>query len=382
MELIPNPHFSGAEIPAGLARHVGADAPARVKELLACCPVHRTTPLRPLETLAAELGLGRVLVKDESRRLGLNSFKALGGVYAVFELAAREAERVLGRSVQPGELLDPAVRAVGAGMTFVCASDGNHGRAVAAGAKLFGARCIVFLHAGVSAGRARMITDIGATVIRTSGSYDDSVDEAAATVREHGWVLVSDTAASSAEETPGLIMRGYSVIADEILAQLAEAELPTHVFVQAGVGGLAGAMAGHLASRLGSRAPIVVVVEPARADCLLQSCKAGRAVELTQADSTVYAMLECLRPSALAWEILRDQASFFLSVGDETASRAVLRLGRPGAADPAIEVAESGAAGMAGLLAACERTAWREQLGLSIAARVLLIATESSELRA
>ena len=210
------------------------------------------TPLHSLPALAAELGLGAIHLKDEGFRLGLGSFKALGGAYAVVRLVLEEATRQLGRPVGLDELSSPEVRAVAAGMTFTCATDGNHGRSVAQGAQLVGARAAIFVHAGVSENRVAAIARFGAEMIRVAGTYDDSVAEAARVGAERGWTVVSDTSWPGYERIPGLVMQGYTAIVREALRALAAP--PTHVFVQAGVGGVAAALAGHLALVLGERA--------------------------------------------------------------------------------------------------------------------------------
>ena len=196
---------------------------------------HAPTPLHKLPALAAELGVGAIHIKDEGSRLGLGSFKALGGSYAVIRLVLEEASRRLGRPIDVAELHTPEVRAVAAGMTFACATDGNHGRSVAQGAQLVGARAAIFVHSGVSNERVAAIARFGARMIRVEGTYDDSVAEAARVAAERGWIVVSDTSWPGYERIPGLVMQGYTAMVREALRQLPA--IPTHVFVQAGVGG-------------------------------------------------------------------------------------------------------------------------------------------------
>ncbi|MEI9994397.1 MAG: diaminopropionate ammonia-lyase [Rhizomicrobium sp.] len=355
---------------------LGMAAAREVLGLLACCPVYKPTPLWHLDALAAELGLGGVFFKDESYRLGLNSFKALGGVYAIAEILRGRAERETGRTISPRDLLSDDVRGIASEMTFACASDGNHGRSVAAGARLFGARCVVFLHEGVSAARRDWIAQLGADIRIVPGTYDHSVEEARRESLHRGWTLVPDTAEQSDAEIPHLIMRGYTVLIDEAIAQLPRP--PTHVFVQAGVGGLAAAVTAYCGNRFGHDAPRIVVVEPERANCLLESCRSGGLLEIPQTEPTIYAMLECLRPSQPAWDILDTGCDDFLDVPDALAVPAMRRLAFPTAPDPAIVSGESGATGLAGLLAVCAREVWFDALGLSRAATVLLIGTEGA----
>ena len=377
MTLLHNPRRRAAGLPLlSAAEELGPDAAREVLSMLSRCPIYEPTPLWRLDALARELGLGGVAFKDESFRLGLNSFKALGGVYAAAEIVAAHAARTLGRKVDPAELTGPQVRETARALTFVCASDGNHGRAVAAGARLFGARCVVFLHEGVSQARARSIAALGADVRRTPGTYDHSVEAARETALSEGWILVPDTAEDGAAAIPRLIMRGYTVLIQEALDQLGHA--PSHIFVQAGVGGLAAAVAGYCASRFGDAGPRIVVVEPERANCLLRSCQAGQPVEIPQGEPTLYAMLECLRPSQPAWMVLDAYADDFMDVPDSAAAPAMRRLARPLAKDPKIVSGESGASGLAALFTACADPDARRALGLSGASKVLLIGTEGA----
>ena len=204
--------------------------------------------------------MGEIAIKDEGLRLGLGSFKALGGSYAVVRLVLDAASERLGHAVDVAELLTPDVRAIAAEMTFACATDGNHGRSVAQGAKIVGARAVVFVHSGVSQERVAAIASFGAELVRVAGSYDDFVEEAARVADKNGWTIVSDTSWPGYERIPSLVMQGYTAMVREALRQLPEP--PTHVFVQAGVGGVAAAVAGHLALALGDQRPRFVVVEP------------------------------------------------------------------------------------------------------------------------
>ncbi|TIV68808.1 MAG: pyridoxal-phosphate dependent enzyme, partial [Mesorhizobium sp.] len=196
-------------------------------------------------------GIAALHVKDEGQRLGLGSFKALGGAYAVMRLVLEEAGKWLGRDVDIGEINDARVRQIASGMIFVCATDGNHGRSVAQGASLVGARSVIFVHAGVSRERVAAIARFGAEIVEVDGGYDHAVREVARVGAERGWKIVSNTSWLGYERVPGLVMQGYTVIVRETLRRLPEP--PTHVFLQAGVGGFAAAIAGHMAVMLGSR---------------------------------------------------------------------------------------------------------------------------------
>ncbi len=337
---------------------------------------HAPTPLQGLPALAAELGLGAIHVKDEGFRLGLGSFKALGGSYAVIRLVLEEASRQAGRPVDIAELPTPPVRAVAAGMTLACATDGNHGRSVAQGAELVGAGAAIFVHAGVSDQRIAAIARYGAQIIRVDGTYDDSVAEAARTAAERGWTVVSDTSWPGYERIPGLVMQGYTALVREALRQLPAP--PTHVFVQAGVGGVAAAGAGHLAIALGAARPVFVVVDPARAACLYESAKAGRPVRIGHGAPTVMAMLECYEPSLVAWRILSRLADGFMTVDEDDAVAVMRRLARPAAGDPVIVAGESGGVGLAGVIRAVADPAMAASLRLDAASRIFVINTEGA----
>lgn len=351
----------------------GADA---IERHLAQRAAHRPTPLLALPGLAAELGVGALHAKDEGQRLGLGSFKALGGAYAVARLVLEAAGERLGRDLDEAELTSPDVRAIAAGMTFACATDGNHGRSVAQGAELVGARSVIFVHGGVSAARADAIARFGAEIVRVEGTYDDSVVEAARVAAERGWTVVSDTAWPGYERIPGLVMQGYTAIVREALAQLSEP--PTHVFVQAGVGGIAAAIAAHLSLVLGAERPIFAVVDPARAACIFESARAGRPIKVPHGEPTVMAMLECYEPSPLAWRVLARAADAFMTVEDDVAVETMNLLARPAAGDPAVVAGESGVAGLAGLITALRDPQARAALKLDGSSRIFVVVTEGA----
>jgi diaminopropionate ammonia-lyase len=353
----------------------GVKAAEEVERYLTYRDNHAPTPLHILPTLAAELGVGAIYVKDEGFRLGLGSFKALGGSYAVIRLVLEEASRQLGRQIDVTELHLPEVRSIASGMTVTCATDGNHGRSVAQGAQLVGARAEIFVHSGVSNERVAAIARFGAQMIRVGGTYDDSVAEAARVAAERGWTVVSDTSWPGYERIPGLVMQGYTAMLREALRQLPEP--PTHVFMQAGVGGVAAAVAGHLALVLGDQRPTFVVVDPARAACLFETARAGHPVRIEHGEPTVMAMLECYEPSLVAWRVLSRVADAFMTVDEEDAVAVMNRLARPAGNDPAVVAGESGGAGLAGLIRAADPEI-RAALGLSEASRVFVINTEGA----
>ena len=222
---------------------LGPEAATRVTQMLALLPAHRVTPLHALPGIAKTLGLQSVHIKDESGRLGLGSFKALGGAYAVVCVVLEEVSRLLKRNVNPSELLDPEIRLLVGQMTVGCATDGNHGRSVAAGANLVGCRASIFVHDNVNQERVDAIARFGAKLIHVAGNYDDAVAEAERVCRSEGWTIVSDTSWPGYERIPRLVMQGYTAMVAEALTQWPNP--PTHVFLQAGVGGFAASVAVH-----------------------------------------------------------------------------------------------------------------------------------------
>ncbi|MFG3594484.1 diaminopropionate ammonia-lyase [Bradyrhizobium sp. RDI18] len=337
---------------------------------------HKETPLVSLPSLAREIGVGSIYLKDEGHRLDLGSFKALGGSYAVIRLVLEEATRQLGRDVDVSELHTPEVETVARGMTVSCATDGNHGRSVAQGAQLVGAKCAIFVHSGVSNERIAAIARFGAQMIRVDGNYDDSVVQASRVAAQEGWITVSDTSWPGYERIPRFVMQGYTALLSEALRQLSEP--PTHVFIQAGVGGIAAAVAGHLSVLLGDDRPFFTVVDPSRAACLFESVRAGHPVKVDHGQSTVMAMLECYEPSLVAWRILSRAADAFMTVDDEDAISVMKLLANPKDGDPAVVAGESGGVGLAALLKAASDPTLRGRIGLGPNARVFLINTEGA----
>jgi diaminopropionate ammonia-lyase len=339
-------------------------------------PGYAATPLQSLPGLAARLGVAELHYKDEGSRFGLKSFKALGGAYAVFRLLARTIEAGNGgKPVTSREVIAGAHRETVRRVTVTCATDGNHGRSVAWGARLFGCRCVVYVHENVSEGRRAAIAQYGAEVLRVPGNYDDSVRHAAAEAKRHGWTVVSDTSYEGYREIPVDVMHGYGVMSHEIIRRMADRP-PTHVIVQAGVGALAASVCAALWIAWGERRPQLLLVEPTRADCFYRSGLAGRPVAVSGNLDTVMAGLACGEVSPLAWEIVSAGANAYAVVDDRFALDAMRALARPAAGDPAIVAGETGASGLALLLAAAGQEAIWRTLGLDARSRVLLIGSE------
>ncbi|MES2072985.1 MAG: diaminopropionate ammonia-lyase [Pseudomonadota bacterium] len=338
---------------------------------------YQPTPLASLTELARLLGVAGIAYKDEGGRFGLGSFKALGGAYAVAKLLLKELKKITGHDdLGPADLGQPGYRELIKGITVTCATDGNHGRSVAWGAQRYGCRCVIYVHAHVSAGRVDAIAAYGAQVIRVAGNYDDSVRRAAADAEQHGYFVVSDTSYPGYLDVPRDVMQGYTVMVEEIIAEMGPDNIPTHIFIQGGVGGLAAAVCGHYWQRFGVLRPKVIVVEPERAACLYQSARAGQPVAVQGELDTIMAGLACGEISPLAWRILDTGAFAFQTIDDQSAMSAMQMLADGGAGDLPIVAGESAVAGLVGCMAAARDTGWRRQLGLDEHSKILLIGSE------
>ncbi len=333
--------------PRKLATIVGPSAHSRALGEITSWTDYEPTPLKSAHRLAARLKVASVKVKDESGRFGLGSFKALGGAY--------------GCTGTP------------AGSTVACASDGNHGRAVAWGARKFGLRAVIYLPAHVTEGRAAAIRSFGAEVVRVDGEYDDAVAQASSDTQANGWRVISDTSWPGYVETPRVVMAGYTVMVEEVH----EAHRPTHVFVQGGVGGLAAAVVGHFWARLGPDRPVAVVVEPDTADGLYRSAVAGEPRAATGSLHTIMAGLSCREVSPLAWKVLDAGAHAFMTVRDDGVAP-LMRAAANGTPGEPFEGGESGVAGLLGLIRAARDGDFRRAIGLNERSRVLAFNTEGA----
>jgi diaminopropionate ammonia-lyase len=377
--LVLNDSPKNGALPPAYAGLLGRDAPALVLSYPSLSDDRSPTPLHDLQALAGALRIGRLYAKDEGFRPELRSFKALGGAFAVARLLQVWAQEELGRPVAPSELMTPEIRAIAAGKTVTCATAGNHGRSVAAGARLLGCRAVIFVHRHVAAERLEAMQAAGADIEVVQGSYDDSVAECTRVAAERGWQIVSDTTWPGYETIPGYVMQGYTVMVDEALSAIeAKGERLTHIFVQGGVGGFAAAVAGHAALRYGADRPKIVVVEPERANCLLQSAQAGAPIRIDEGEPTIMGMLACYQPSLVAWRILQATAHAFMDVPESGAVEVMRRLAAPRDGDPAIVAGESGGVGLAGLMQAAADPKTRSSLALTEASRVMVIISEGA----
>ncbi len=340
-------------------------------------PGYQSTPLRSLPGMARAAGIGELLYKDESGRFGLGSFKALGGAYVVYRYLIRAlAERGIPLPVSVPELMAGKHTEIVSRLTVACATDGNHGRSVAWGAKMFGCACVVFIHAHVSKAREAAIASYGARVVRIAGNYDDSVQRAADEAQTQGWQIVSDTSYPGYTEVPREVMSGYTVMVDESIHALPAARPPTHVFVQGGVGGLAAVVCVLLWWKYGASRPRFIIVEPENAACLYASAAAGKRVHIGSDLDTVMAGLSCGEPSLITWPLLAAGTHYFMHLNDDAALATMRRLAAGEGGDIPVVGGESGVAGLAGLLALCSDGETARRLHLDAQARVLVFGTE------
>lgn len=345
---------------------------------------YSVTPLVQLKDLAAELGVQGIYVKDESYRFGLNAFKVLGGSYAI----AREIGSRLGLAEEElslPRLLQQDVQERLGKLTFVTATDGNHGRGVAWTAQRLGHRAVVFMPKGTAAERLENIRKLGAKASITDFNYDYSVRLARQYAAEHDGIVVQDTSWEGYEDVPLHIMQGYTTIGAEIVEQLAAygAVKPTHVFLQAGVGAMAGAMAGFIADYYKEERPIITIVEPNEADCLYRTALAndGELHIVDGALDSIMAGLCCGEPCSIGWQQLAAYADNFVAMPDKVAALGMRVLGNPIGSDTAVVSGESGAAGLGLAVAALrehELAQLKASLRLDAESVVLCLSTEGA----
>ncbi|MBO6602447.1 pyridoxal-phosphate dependent enzyme [Rhodophyticola sp.] len=356
MRLLPNP-YRGAALPEAIAAICGQalSDPAPVTALLDRCPAHAPTPLLEVPALAATLGIGAIHIKDERDRMGLGSFKALGAAHVI----ARDAALLLGPSPDAPERTAAALR----GRTYVAASAGNHGLSVAAGARVFGARAVIYLAKTVPAAFADRLKGYGAEVVVEGAEYEASMAAAAARAEAEGWTLLSDSTWPGYDGGQA-VMQGYLAMAAEVAAGLETP--PTHLFLQAGVGGLAAACAAH-ARRVWGDAPRIIVVEPTAAPALQESIRAGAPV-VAHGPVSRMGRLDCKEPSLMALKTLARNADAFLTLDDAEVETAIEALPPHGLA-----TSPSGGAGFAGLALIDRKAA-----GLSATSRVVIYLSEGA----
>lgn len=350
----------------------------KVQSFHASFPMYRETPLTELKETAKALGLGTIYMKDESYRFGLNAFKVLGGSYAIGSYLAEK----LGKTIEEmpyEELVSDRTKKELGDITFVTATDGNHGRGVAWTANKLRQNAVVYMPKGSARERLQNILAEGADASITDLNYDEAVRLANRQAEEKGWVMVQDTAWEGYEDIPEWIMQGYGTMGYEAYTQLPEK--PTHIFLQAGVGSMAGAVTGFFASIYGEERPVITIVEPNKADCVYRTAEAadGKLHFVTGEMNTIMAGLACGEPCSIGWNVLRDYADNFISCPDYMAAQGMRILASPVKGDQQIISGESGAAAFGCVTEIMRDPKYgdiREKLGLNENSRVLFFSTE------
>ena len=345
-------------------------------------PEYKVTPLQSLNELAKELDVGDIWVKDESYRFGLNAFKVLGGSYAVGKYLAERLNIDISK-LSFEKLRSKEIKEKLGDITFVTATDGNHGRGIAWAARQLGQKSVVFMPKGSSKIRLDNIRKEGADASITELNYDDAVRLASKYANENNGVMIQDSAWEGYEKVPTWIMQGYVTLIDEAMEQIKAQgkEYPTHVFLQAGVGSFAASVQGYLADAFGRDRPITAIIEPNEAACIYKSVKEndGKPHAVTGYMPTIMAGLACGEPSTVAWGILRDYSDLYISCPDYVTAIGMRILGNPLMGDPKVVSGESGAVGVGILkliLKDDKLNELAETLKINKNSRILIISTE------
>lgn len=313
-----------------------------VKKFHMTVPGYHQTPLVRLDALSRYLKVKSIFVKDEACRFGLSSFKGLGGSFCLFKKLSEKLGA--GKEIGTFTELKNLVRHAPSDLTVISATDGNHGRGLAWMCSLLGLRCVILLPAGSSEERFENIRRLGAEVSRTQVNYDETVQEALRRSKEHGWLMVQDTALPGMEDVAERIMQGYLTMALEAASQL-EGERPTHIFLQAGVGSMAGSLCAFFNDLYAENPPIITIVEPKSADCVFQTARVNDgALHVATGDlETIMAGLSCGVPCSIGWDQMKASAAHFLRIEESVAANGVRVLSSPLAGDPRVLAGESGA---------------------------------------
>ena len=346
-------------------------------------PGYRMTRLCALPELASMLGVGGIYVKDEAQRLILNSFKVMGGSFALYNFLKKKLGRT--EDIAFDYLKSKECHDIVGDITFASATDGNHGRGIAWASQQLGYKCVIYVHNETSQPRIDAIRSYGARVEVVDGNYDDAVRKIAQDAKKYGWEIISDTSWDGYTEIPTWIMQGYTTILLEAQEQLAGMGIskPTHVFVQAGVGALAAATVGFYSALFPNDPPKFVVVEPDKAPCVFESIKAGdgKCHSIKGNLDTIMAGLACGDPSPIALGILNDNANIFVQMPDYVAARGMRILSCPLTGDPFIISGESGAVTL-GALFTLKNPNCPEDLAKALAldehSNILMINTEGN----
>jgi len=348
---------------------------AEAKAEITGWPGYEPTPLIELEGLAGECGVRGLWCKYEGTRFGIGSFKPTGPTYALLGVLKKEVAKAIGKEVSSADLVEGNYTEITKDMVMAAATSGNHGRAMAWGAGMFGCRAVLYMNDRVSTGREEAIKSYGGEVVRVVGAYDRAVERLHEDAAEHGYFVISDQSTPDHPQVPRAIMQGYAMVADELIDQIGAP--PTHVFVPGGGGILTGACCGQLWERYGRERPRMVVVEPTASCCLYESARAGHPVRVESAASVMDGLVvEEASPESVA--LLNAGASAFLTVPDQAAVDAMRGAANPSASDPAVVIGDTGSAGWAGFLASVGDVEIRAALRLDGDSRVAVVVTEGA----
>ena len=309
------------------------------------------TPLVELNKLSKELNLNKIFYKDESKRFDLKSFKALGGAYAVEKVSKGNKDIVV-----------------------ATATAGNHGRSVAWGAKRLGLKCKIFISEFVSDARGNAMADLGAEVIKVKGNYEKSLIECIKQSTENNWQIVQDVAWKDYISVPKFTMAGYSVMMKEIIDQIQNDKI-THIILQAGVGGMAGAMIAGIARYL-DYVPETIIVEPDSAACVLESIKSGKIEKIDIKRESLMGGMSCGEVSLVPWEILKNSVKYCISLPDDDIAKTMKLLGNAIFSNEKIIAGENSAPGVISLIASCEDEKIKDKLELNKDSNILVIGCE------
>ncbi len=309
------------------------------------------TPLIELNKLSRELNLNKIFYKDEGKRFNLKSFKALGGAYAVEKITKGNKNIVV-----------------------ATATAGNHGRSVAWGAKRLGLKCKIFISEYVSNSRGQAMAELGADIIKVKGNYENSLIECIKQSTENNWQIVQDVAWENYEIVPKYTMAGYAVMMKEIINQIDQNKI-SHIILQAGVGGMAGAMIAGIARYLGN-VPITLIVEPDSAACVMESIKSGKIEKIDIKRESLMGGMSCGEVSLVPWEILKNSVKFCISLPDDDIAKTMKLLGNCSFSEEKIIAGENSAPGVISLIASCENDKIREKINLNSNSNILIIGCE------
>ena len=309
------------------------------------------TPLVELNKLSKELNLNKIFYKDESKRFDLKSFKALGGAYAVEKVTKGNKDIVV-----------------------ATATAGNHGRSVAWGAKRLGLKCKIFISEYVTDARGKVMSDLGADVIKVKGNYESSLIECIKQSTKNNWQIIQDVAWKEYITVPKYTMAGYAVMMKEIVDQLDHNKI-SHIILQAGVGGMAGAMIAGVARYL-KNIPITVVVEPDSAACVLESIRTGKIEKIDIIRESLMGGMSCGEVSLVPWEILKNSVKYCISLPDDDIAKTMKLLGNANFSDEKIIAGENSTPGVISLISSCENEKIKEKMQLNKNSNVLLIGCE------